>query len=37
MHRCFLLVNAGQFGPPGSVTCPVGEAVCPIEKLEKGK
>ena len=35
---CFLLVNAGQFGPPGQRTCPVGEAVCPaIEKLEKGK
>jgi hypothetical protein len=35
---CFLLVNAGQFGPAGQRTCPVGEAVCPaIEKLEKGK
>jgi hypothetical protein len=35
---CFLLVNAGQFGPPGQRTCPVGEAVCPaIEQLEKGK
>jgi hypothetical protein len=34
---CFLLVNPGQFGPPGHMTCPVGEAVCPaIEKLEKG-
>jgi hypothetical protein len=35
---CFLLVNPGQFGPPGHMTCPVGEAVCPaIEKLEKGR
>jgi hypothetical protein len=32
---CFLLVNPGQFGPPGHMTCPVGEAVCPaIEQLE---
>jgi hypothetical protein len=35
---CFLLVNPGQFGPPGQMTCPVGEAVCPaIEQLEKGR
>jgi hypothetical protein len=32
---CFLLVNPGQFGAPGHMTCPVGEAVCPaIEQLE---
>lgn len=32
---CFLLVNPGQFGSPGHMTCPVGEAVCPaIERLE---
>ena len=32
---CFLLVNAGQFGPPGQMTCPVGEAVCPaLEQLD---
>jgi hypothetical protein len=33
---CFLLVNRGQFGPPGSMTCPVGEADCPaIAQLTK--
>lgn len=32
---CFLLVNAGQFGPPDQMTCPVGEAVCPaIDQLQ---
>jgi hypothetical protein len=32
---CFLLVNPGQFGPPGHMTCPVGEAICPaIDRLE---
>jgi len=30
---CFLLVNAAQFGPPGHLECPVGEAVCPAMKL----
>jgi hypothetical protein len=35
---CFLLVNRGQFGPPGSMTCPVGEADCPaIAQLSKGR
>lgn len=34
-HGCFLLVNPGQFGAPGQLTCPVGEEVCPaIEQLE---
>jgi len=33
---CFLLVNPGQFGPPGHMTCPVGEEICPaIQQLEK--
>jgi len=34
---CFLLVNRGQFGSPGSMHCPVGEAVCPaIAHIESG-
>ena len=35
---CFLLVNRGQFGPAGSLTCPVGEADCPaIREIEAGE
>ncbi len=34
---CFLLVNRGQFGSPGSMHCPVGEAECPaIVHIESG-
>ena len=34
---CFLLVNRGQFGAPGSMHCPVGEAACPaIDHIESG-
>jgi len=34
---CFLLVNRGQFGAPGSMHCPVGEAECPaILHIESG-
>ena len=34
---CFLLVNRAQFGPAGSLECPVGESVCPaIEVLTQG-
>ncbi len=33
---CFLLVNPGQFGPVGSMECPVGEEICPaIDQLSK--
>lgn len=30
---CFLLVNRGQFGPAGSLHCPVGEEECPAIAL----
>lgn len=30
---CFLLVNRGQFGPPGDMRCPVGESECPAIDL----
>lgn len=34
---CFLLVTRGQFGPPGAMQCPVGEAECPaIVLIESG-
>ena len=34
---CFLLVNRGQFGVPGAMHCPVGEAECPaIAMIESG-
>jgi hypothetical protein len=34
---CFLLVNRGQFGSPGAMHCPVGEAACPaIAHIESG-
>ncbi|MFM8863099.1 MAG: DUF4193 family protein, partial [Acidimicrobiia bacterium] len=34
---CFLLVNRGQFGPPGAMHCPVGEAECPaVVLIESG-
>jgi len=33
---CFLLVNRGQFGPPGDLRCPVGESECPaIDQLQE--
>lgn len=34
---CFLLVNRGQFGSPGAMHCPLGEAACPaIAHIESG-